>query len=111
MTSRARSRLARFAAATVISLGTFCLAYHVVFYSLWRFLFGEDVWPWPRWSLWLLVVLPAVPAVAAAAFVLAARHRPRNLWLASGLGGLSLLGLLLYAAEVWKLIVRLGFHP
>jgi len=111
MTSLARSGLARVTAAVVVTIGVYCLAYHLVFYSLWRFLFGEDVWPWPPWSLWLLVALPAVPAVAAAAFVLAARLRPRNLWLAAGLGGLSLLGLLLYAAEVWKLIVRLGFHP
>jgi len=111
MTSLARSGLARVTAAVVVTIGVYCLAYHLVFYSLWRFLFGEDVWPWPPWSLWLLVALPAVPAVAAAAFVLAARRRPRNLWLAAGLGGLSLLGLLLYAAEVWKLIVRLGFHP
>lgn len=111
MMSTARARLLRIAAAAAVSLGTFCLAYHLVFYSLWRFLFGEEVWPWPSWSLWLLVVLPAAAAVAAAAFVMAARRTPRNLWLAAALGALALLGLLAYAARVWKLIVQLGFHP
>jgi hypothetical protein len=111
MTSPARTRLLRVAAAAVAAVGIYCLAYQFVFYSLWRFLFGEEVWPWPPWSLWLLVILPAVAAVAAAAFVLAARLSPGNLWLAAGLGGLALLGLLRYAARVWKLVVQLGFHP
>jgi hypothetical protein len=111
MMPTARARLLRIAAAAVAGLGTFCLSYHFVFYSLWRFLFGEEVWPWPPWSLWLLVVLPVVAGVAAAAFVLAARRSPRNLWLAAVLAALALLGLLRYAVQVWKLIVQLGFHP
>jgi hypothetical protein len=111
MRSPARSRLLRVAAAAVAAVGIYCLAYHSVFYSLWRFLFGEEVWPWPPWSLWVLVVLPAVAAVATAAFVLAARRSPRKLWLAAAIGALALLGLLGYGARVWKLIVQLGFHP
>jgi len=101
----------RVAAATTSALGAFCLAYHMVFYSLWRFLFGEEVWPWPPWSLWLLVILPMSIALAAAGFFLFARVAKRNLWIAGGIGVLCLFGLIRYAGEVWKCLFQLGFRP
>ena len=101
----------RGAAAVVVAVGAYCLTYHLVFYSLWRFLFGEEVWPWPRWSLWLLVILPSVVALAAAVFLLLAKLTKRNTWIAAAVTTLSLVGLLRYAAEVWKVMFRLGFRP
>ena len=97
--------------AVVAVLGSFCLAYHLVFWFLWRFLFGEDVWPWPRWSLWVLVVLPTLMALASGVFLLLARVTKRHLWIAGGIALLSLFGLLRYAGEVWKCMFRLGFMP
>ena len=41
---------ARLATGGVVAVGAFCLAYHLVFWFLWRFLFGEEVWPWPAWD-------------------------------------------------------------
>jgi hypothetical protein len=102
---------ARAAAAIVSALGSYCLVYHLVFWFLWRFLFGEEVWPWPRWSLWILVVLPSLASLAAAGFMLLARFEKRNIWIAVGIGGLSLFGLFRYAAEVWKVMFQLGFKP
>jgi len=97
--------------AVVAALGSFCLAYHLVFWFLWRFLFGEEVWPWPPWSLWLLVILPALFALATVVFLLFARVTRKNLWIAGGIGVLCLFGLLRYAPEVWKCIFQLGFKP
>ncbi len=101
----------RAVAAVVVALGTFCLAYHLVFWFLWRFLFGEEVWPWPPWSLWILVVLPSIIALAAAVFLLFARLTRRNTWISVGIGALALFGLFRYVAEAWKLMFRLGFKP
>lgn len=101
----------RFVAAVVSLLGSFCLAYHLVFWFLWRFLFGEDVWPWPQWSLWLLVILPGLAALASCVFLLFSRFTKRDLWIAGGIAMLSLFGLLRYAAEVWKCLFQLGFKP
>ena len=101
----------RLLTSVIASLGTFCLAYHLVFWFLWRFLFGEEVWPWPAWSLWILVVLPSIVALAAAVFLLFARLTQRNTWISIGIGALALFGLLRYAAEVWKLMFQLGFKP
>jgi len=98
-------------AAVVSALGTYCLIYHLVFYSLWRFLFGEDVWPWPQWSLWLLVIVPSVAALASAVFIIFAKVVRRNIWTAAAIGVLSLFGLFGYAAEVHKLMFQLGFQP
>jgi hypothetical protein len=92
-------------------IGSFCLAYHLVFWFLWRFLFGEEVWPWPQWSLWLLVVLPGLVALASCVFLLFARVTKRNLWIAGGIVALALFGLLRYTAEVWKCLFQLGFKP
>jgi hypothetical protein len=111
MTSTKRTRIARCLAALVAGLGTYCLAYHLVFFSLWRFLFGEEVWPWPRWSLYLLVFLPAILSVMAFVFLLVAGVNRKNLWIAAVVCGLSLLGLIGYAGEVWKVMIDLGFHP
>jgi hypothetical protein len=83
----------------------------LVFWFLWRFLFGEEVWPWPQWSLWLLVVLPGLAALASGVFFLFAGFTKRNLWIAGGFSVLSLFGLLRYAAEVWKCLFQLGFKP
>ncbi len=101
----------RAAAAIGAALGIYCLAYHLVFYCLWRFLFGEDVWPWPTWSLWLLVILPACAALASAEFTILAKVERQNIRIAVGIGVLSLFGLLRYAAEVWKCLFQLGFRP
>jgi hypothetical protein len=97
--------------AVVAALGSYCLAYHLVFWFLWRFLFGEDVWPWPQWSLWLLVILPGLAALASSVFLLFARVTKRNLWIAGGIAVLSLFGLLRYATVVWKCLFQLGFKP
>ena len=101
----------RAATAVVTVLGIYCLAYHMVFYCLWRFLFGEEVWPWPQWSLWLLVILPSVVALASAGFMIIAKVIRRNIWIAVCIGLLSLFGLFAYAAEVYKVIFQLGFKP
>lgn len=101
----------RLTAAAAAVLGSFCLAYHLVFWFLWRFLFAEDVWPWPQWSLWLLVILPGLAALASCVFLLFARFTKRNLWIAVGIGVLSLFGLLRYGGEVWKCLFQLGFKP
>lgn len=101
----------RLATAVVAALGTFCLTYHLIFWFLWRFLFGEDVWPWPRWSLWVLVVLPTLMALASGVFLLLARVTKRHLWIAGGIALLSLFGLVRYAGEVWKCMFQLGFRP
>ncbi len=111
MTAVARERLLRAAAAVTVALGLFCLAYHLLFYLMWRFLFGEEVWPWPLLSLVLLIALPAAAAVAGAIFTALARLTTRNVWIGGALAALSLLGLLAYAGRVWKLIFQLGFHP
>jgi hypothetical protein len=99
------------AAAIVTALGSYCLVYHVVFWFLWRFLFGEEVWPWPQWSLWFLVVVPSASALAAAGFMIFAKVEKRTIWIAVAIGALSLFGLLRYAAEVWKVMFQLGFKP
>ena len=101
----------RLLVAAVAALGSFCLVYHLVFWFFWRFLFGEEVWPWPQWSLWILVVLPSATAFASAVFYLFAVQTKRNLWIAVGIGGLSLFGLVRYAAEVWKCLFHFGFKP
>jgi hypothetical protein len=101
----------RLIAAVGALLGSFCLAYHLVFWFLWRFLFGEEVWPWPQWSLWLLVILPGLAALASGVFLLFARLTKRNLWIAGGISVLSLFGLLRHVAEVWKCLFQLGFRP
>lgn len=111
MTPFGRTRAARWTAAVVGGTGAFCLVYHLVFYLLWRFLFGEEVWPWPRWSLYFLVIVPAVSAVMTVAFYLGAGITRKNLWIAAAIGALSLFGLFGFAAEVWKVMVQLGFHP
>jgi len=98
-------------AAVVSALGTCCLVYHLVFYSLWRFLFGEDVWPWPQWSLWFLVIVPSVAALASAGFMILAKVEKRNFLIAAGIGVFSLFGLFAYAAEVHKVMFQLGFKP
>ena len=102
---------ARAATAFVAALGSFCLAYHLVFWFLWRFLFGEEVWPWPQWSLWILVILPSLAALAAAGFMILGRAEKRSLWIAVGIGVLSIFGLFRYAGEVWKVMFQLGFKP
>ena len=101
----------RVIAAAVAALGSYCLAYHLVFWFLWRFLFGEEVWPWPRWSLYLLVALPGVVALGSAGFLLIAGVTKRNIWAAVVITALSLLGLFGYAGEVWKCMFQLGFRP
>ena len=101
----------RVLAAVVAALGTYCLTYHLVFYSLWRFFFGEEVWPWPRWSLYLLVGLPTILALVSGGFYVLARFTKRAVWIAVGIGVLSLFGLLRYAAEVFKVMFPLGFKP
>jgi hypothetical protein len=106
-----RAGIVRAIAAIVTVLGLFCLVYHLLFYALWRFLFGEEVWPWPGWSLVLLVALPAAAAFAGALFMAIARLTARNSWIGGALVILSLFGLVAYAGRVWKLIVQLGFHP
>jgi hypothetical protein len=111
MTTAGRIRIARCAAAVVVGAGSFCLAYHLVFFSMWRFLFGEEVWPWPEWSLYLLIILPAMVATVAVVFILAAGINTKNLWIAATVGAISLLGLFGYAGEVWKVMIDLGFHP
>jgi hypothetical protein len=98
-------------AAVVAGVGTYCLAYHVLFFSLWRFLFGEEVWPWPEGSLYLLVILPAMVAVTAVVFFLVSGINRKNLWIAAVVFGLSLLGLFGYAGEVWKVMIKLEFYP
>jgi hypothetical protein len=102
---------ARLAAAPVVAIGSFCLIYHFFFWFFWRFLFGEEVWPWPQWSLWVLVIIPGICAIAAAVFLCAVRATKRNTWIAVGVGALSLFGLIRYAAEVWKVMFQLGFKP
>jgi hypothetical protein len=102
---------ARAAAAFVAALGSFCLFYHLVFWFLWRFLFGEDVWPWPQWSLWFLVILPTLTALASAVFMVIARFEKRSVWIAAVIGVLSIFGLIRYAGEVWKVMFQLGFKP
>jgi type VI protein secretion system component VasK len=102
---------ARLASAPIIALGTFCLAYHLVFWFFWRFLFGEEVWPWPPWSVWLLVSVPAVLAIAATVFLIAAKVKTPNLWIALGIALLAVFGLLAYGTQVWKLMFKLGFAP
>jgi len=102
---------ARLSAATLAAIGSFCLAYHLVFWFLWRFLFGEEVWPWPQWSLWLLVMLPCIVALATMIFMVLAGVSKRNVWIAGGIGALAIFGLLRYAAEVWKVMFQLGFKP
>ena len=101
----------RLITAAVAALGTFCLIYRLVFWFLWRFLFGEDVWPWPGWSLWVLVILPALMALASGAFLLLAKVTKRDLWIAGGIALLSIFGLVRYAGEVWKCLFQLGFMP
>jgi len=101
----------RVIAAAAAALGSYCLAYHLVFWFSWRFLFGEDVWPWPQWSLWLLVILSGLVALASGVFLLFARFTKRNLWIGGGITVLGLFGLLRYAAEVWKCLFQLGFKP
>lgn len=98
-------------AAILVALGTYCLVYHLVFYSLWRFLFGEEVWPWPQWSLYFLVIVPAIVSLVSGGFLLFAGITKRNVWIAAGIGVLSLFGLFRYAAEVWKVMFQLGFKP
>jgi hypothetical protein len=102
---------ARLVAAPIAALGAYSLVYHFVFWFLWRFLFGEEVWPWPQWSLWLLVIVPTALALAAAAFLIVARVETKNIWIAVALGMLAVLGLFGYATEVWKLMFKLGFTP
>jgi hypothetical protein len=101
----------RLVLAPVIALGVFSLTYHLVFWFFWRFLFGEEVWPWPQWSLWLLVGVPTVLAIAAALFVIVAKLDTRNVWTAVGIGLLALFGLLGYGTQVWNLMFKLGFVP
>ena len=101
----------RLIAAVVSLLGAFCLVYHLVFWFLWRFLFGEEVWPWPQWSLWFLVILPSLAALGSCVFLLFTKLTKRNLLIAGGIVTLSLFGLLRYAAEVWKCLFQLGFKP
>jgi hypothetical protein len=102
---------ARAAAALVSALGSFCLLYHLVFWFLWRFLFGEEVWPWPQWSLWLLLILPSLAALTSAAFMILGRVERRNAWIAVAICVLSIFGLFRYAGEVWKVMFQLGFKP
>ena len=102
---------ARVAAAAVTAVGSFCLVYHLVFWFLWRFLFGEEVWPWPQWSLWFLVILPGLAALASCVFLLFARFTNRNLWMAGGIVVLSLFGLFRSTTVVWKCLFQLGFKP
>ena len=102
---------ARLLTAPVLAIGSFCLVYHFIFWFLWRFLFGEEVWPWPQWSLWVLVVMPSLVALAAVVFAVFARMERRNTWIAGGIALLSLFGLISYAARVWKLMFHLGFKP
>lgn len=102
---------ARLLTAPVLAIGSFCLVYHFIFWFLWRFLFGEEVWPWPQWSLWLLMMMPSIAALAAVVFALIARLERKQIWIAAGIGLLSLFGLIRYAAQVWKLIFHLGFKP
>ncbi len=45
MTPTAHLRVVRAITAVIAAVGVYCLAYHLVFYSIWRFLFGEEVWP------------------------------------------------------------------
>lgn len=111
MTPLARQRVARAIAALIAAVGVFCLAYHLIFYLLWRLLFGEEVWPWPQWSLLVLVILPAAAAIASGVFMLVAPFTRRHISIAAAIGGLSLIGLFGYAARVWKLIFELGFRP
>jgi len=101
----------RAAAALVSALGSFCLVYHLAFWFLWRFLFGEEVWPWPQWSLWLLIILPSVVALATGGFMILAKVEKRSIWIAVTIGVLSLFGLIRYAGEVWKVMLQLGFKP
>ena len=101
----------RAAAGATSALGVFCLSYHLLFYSFWRALFGEEVWPWPQWSLWLLVVLPGSVALASCVFLFFAKFTKRNLWIAGGITALSLFGLVRYGTEVWKCLFQLGFKP
>jgi hypothetical protein len=101
----------RLAIVPVFATGSFCLVYHFIFWFLWRFLFGEEVWPWPQWSLWLLMIIPSIAALAAVAFALIAKLEKKQIWMAVGIGLLSVFGLIRYAAQVWKLILQLGFKP
>jgi hypothetical protein len=101
----------RLVTAPVFAAGTFCLVYHFFFWFLWRFLFGEDVWPWPQWSLWVLVVMPSLAALAVVVFALFAKLEKRDTLIAAGIGVLSIFGLFRYAAQVWKLMFQLGFMP
>ena len=102
---------ARLVTAPIFAIGSFCLVYHFVFWFLWRFLFGEEVWPWPQWSLWLLMLMPSLAAVAVVVFALIAKLDKKMVWVAAAVGLLSLFGLIRYAAQVWKLIFQLGFKP
>jgi hypothetical protein len=104
-------RIARAIAAVVAAVGTFCLTYHLLFYGLWRFLFGKEVWPWPLWGRWVLVVIPALFAIASAVFFAAARLDRRNSWIAGVISALAVYGLLRYGGEVWKVLFELGFRP
>jgi hypothetical protein len=101
----------RLLAAPICAVGVFCLVYHFFFWFFWRFLFGEEVWPWPQWSLWVLVCMPSIAALAAAGVAVLARLEKRNTWIVGGIGLLSLFGLVRYAAEVWKVMFQLGFKP
>jgi hypothetical protein len=103
--------ISRIAAGLVCGLGTFCLVYHLTFYSLWRFLFGEEVWPWPQWSLVLLVAVPAVAALVACIFLLVAAPTTKHAWIAAVVASLSIFGLIRYTGEVWKVMIELGFRP
>lgn len=111
MTPAARLRVARAVAAVIAAIGTYCLAYHLLFYGFWRFLFGKEVWPWPLWGRWVLVLVPGACAVAAAAFFVTAELGRRNSWIAGLISALSVYGLLRYAGEVWKVMFELGFRP
>ena len=111
MTSAARLLIFRIGAAVVCGVGTFCLIYHLTFYSLWRFFFGEEVWPWPQWSLMLLIAVPAAAAFVVCGFLLVAAPSGKNGWIAGIVGALSIFGLIRYATEVWKVMIELGFRP
>ena len=52
------------------------------------------------------------PAIlTAAVFLLLAKLTTRNAWIAAAITSLALVGLVQYAAEVWKVMFQLGFRP
>jgi hypothetical protein len=104
-------RVVRGFASLPVLCGMYCATYHWLFYALWALVFGDSVWPWPRWSLYMLVVVPGAAAAGAWLYVLFAPCRGRSAVILVVLVAVSTTGLVLYASQVVKCMFQLGFAP